>query len=92
MIDLVKFPVLTEKASKLLEQNQYFFEVDRRLTKPQVKATIESLFDVKVVGINSYIPPVKKRRLGRFLGSKPSYKRVILTLNHSDSIPFFPQS
>jgi large subunit ribosomal protein L23 len=38
MIDLVKYPVLTEKSTRLLENNQYTFDVDLRLTKPKIKA------------------------------------------------------
>jgi large subunit ribosomal protein L23 len=37
MIDLVKYPVITEKSYRLIEKNQYTFDVDPRLTKPQKK-------------------------------------------------------
>lgn len=90
MIDLIKYPVLTDKAMKLLKNNQYTFFVDNKLKKPKIKAVIEQLFNVKVVSVNTFIPPRKKRRIGRFLGSKSSYKRVVVTLDPRCTIPFFP--
>jgi large subunit ribosomal protein L23 len=82
---------VTEKATLLLEQNKYVFEVIIKATKPEIKAAIESLFDVKVTGVNTIRPPRKKRRVGRFLGYKPQYKRAIVTLREGDSITLFPE-
>jgi large subunit ribosomal protein L23 len=82
---------VTEKATLLLEQNKYVFEVILKATKPEIKAAIESLFDVKVTGVNTIRPPRKKRRVGRFLGYKPQYKRAIVTLREGDSITLFPE-
>nr|AKL78992.1 ribosomal protein L23 [Euglena viridis] len=89
MIDLIKFQVLTDKTSKLLQQNKYVFDVDKRFTKLKVKLLIEETFDVKVVSVNSYILPRKGRRLGMFEGSKNSYKRLFITLAPGNLIPFF---
>jgi large subunit ribosomal protein L23 len=91
MIDLIKSPVLTEKSSILLENNQYTFDVDLRLTKTKIKALIEELFEVKVLSVNTHRSPRKKRRLGQYQGHRPRYKRVILTLRPEDSIPLFPE-
>jgi large subunit ribosomal protein L23 len=90
LADLVLRPIVTEKATMLLEQNKYVFEVILKATKPQIKAAIESLFNVKVVGVNTLRPPRKKRRVGRFVGYKPQYKRAIVTLAEGDSITLFP--
>jgi large subunit ribosomal protein L23 len=84
-------PIVTEKATLLLEQNKYVFEVILKATKPEIKAAIESLFDVKVTGINTIRPPRKKRRVGRFIGYKAQYKRAIVTLAAGDSITLFPE-
>jgi large subunit ribosomal protein L23 len=81
---------LTEKATLLLENNQYVFEVVPAANKFQIKAAIEELFDVKVVAVNTYNPPQKKRRVGRFIGHRPHYKRAVVTLAAGDSIPLFP--
>jgi large subunit ribosomal protein L23 len=91
LADLVLRPIVTEKATLLLEQNKYVFEVILKATKPEIKAAIESLFDVKVTGVNTIRPPRKKRRVGRFLGYKPQYKRAIVTLREGDSITLFPE-
>jgi large subunit ribosomal protein L23 len=91
LADLVLRPIVTEKATLLLEQNKYVFEVVRKATKPEIKAAIESLFDVKVTGVNTLRPPRKKRRVGRFVGYKPQYKRAIVTLSDGDSITLFPE-
>lgn len=89
--DLVRRPIVTEKATMLLENNQYTFEVDPRATKPEIKAAIEDLFEVQVLGVNTQNPPRKKRRIGRFLGHRAQYKRAIVTLAPGNSITLFPE-
>ena len=91
LADLVLRPIVTEKATMLLEQNKYVFEVILKATKPEIKAAIESLFEVKVRSVNTMRPPRKKRRVGKFLGYKPNYKRAIITLAEGDSITLFPE-
>ncbi|MFM7407481.1 MAG: 50S ribosomal protein L23 [Cuspidothrix sp.] len=82
--DLVRRPILTEKATMLMEQNKYTFEVTPKATKTQIRSAIEDLFAVKVVKINTAVPPRKKRRVGRFIGFKPQYKRAIVTVAPGD--------
>lgn len=91
LVDLVRQPIITEKATLLLENNQYTFEVDPKATKPEIKAAIEALFDVKVTSVNTQNPPRKARRVGRFMGHRPLYKRAIVTLAEGDSITLFPE-
>ncbi|MCY7393282.1 MAG: 50S ribosomal protein L23 [Leptolyngbyaceae cyanobacterium CAN_BIN12] len=91
LMDLVRRPIITEKATLLLENNQYTFEVSPRSTKPEIKAAIESLFEVKVVAISTINPPRKQRRVGKFLGYRPIYKRAVVTLAEGDSIALFPE-
>ncbi|MEM9804935.1 MAG: 50S ribosomal protein L23 [Cyanobacteria bacterium P01_D01_bin.56] len=88
--DIVRKPIISEKATLNLENNQYTFEVAPKATKPEIKAAIEALFEVKVIGISTMNPPRKKKRLGRFVGYKPTYKRAVVTLAEGDSIPLFP--
>lgn len=88
--DIIRKPLITEKATLNLENNQYTFEVAPKATKPEIKEAIESLFEVKVTGISTMNPPRKKKRLGRFVGYKPTYKRAVVTLAEGDSIPLFP--
>jgi large subunit ribosomal protein L23 len=91
LIDLVRRPLINEKATMLLEQNKYIFEVAPKATKPEIKAAIEALFDVKVTDVNTQNPPRKAKRVGRFQGHKPTYKRAIITLAEGDSIGLFPE-
>lgn len=91
LADLVIRPIVTEKATMLLEQNKYVFEVILKATKPEIRAAIESLFEVKVTAVNTLRPPRKKRRVGKFIGYKPHYKRAIVTLAEGDTITLFPE-
>ncbi|MEG4317372.1 MULTISPECIES: 50S ribosomal protein L23 [unclassified Microcoleus] len=84
--DLIQRPILTEKATRMMELNQFTFDVAPKATKPQIKAAIEELFKVKVIGVNTQNPPRKKRRVGKFVGFKPCYKRATVTLLDGDSI------
>ncbi|MGD1951124.1 MAG: 50S ribosomal protein L23 [Leptolyngbyaceae cyanobacterium] len=88
--DIIRKPIITEKATLSLENNQYTFEVTPKSTKAEIRAAVEALFDVKVTGISTMNPPRKKKRLGRFIGYKPTYKRAVVTLAEGDSIPLFP--
>ncbi len=82
--DLVRRPIVTEKATIAMEQNKYTFEVIPKATKPEIKAAIENLFNVKVVKVNTSRPPRKKRRVGKFVGYKPQYKKAIITVAAGD--------
>lgn len=82
--DLIRRPIVTEKATMLMEQNKYTFEVTPKATKPEIKAAIEDLFQVKVLQVNTQRPPRKERRVGKFTGFKPQYKRAIVTLAPGD--------
>ena len=88
-IDLVKYPVITEKTYIALFKNrQYTFDVDVRLNKTQIKKLFENLFNVDVIGINTHIPPRKKIRVGIAQGFRPRYKRAIITLKEGQSINY----
>ena len=91
-ISMVKYPILTEKTIQLLQSNQYSFAVDKRATKVSIKAAIEELFDVKVVSVNTSLRPLKRRRVGKFIGQKARHKRAIVTLAPENSITFFEEN
>ena len=90
LADLIYRPIVTEKATIALENNQYTFDVDPRADKLQIKAAIEELFSVKVTAVNTYNLPKKARRVGRFMGFRPQYKRAVVTLADGNSITLFP--
>ena len=89
LLDIVKYPILTEKTIRLIEQNQYSFAVDTKADKTAVKSAVEQLFDVKVVSVNTSLQALKKRRVGKFIGKKTQYKRAIVTLAPENSITLF---
>ena len=91
LADLILKPIVTEKATRQMEENKYVFDVLPKATKPEIKAAIESLFDVSVTSVNTLKLPRKKRRVGRFVGYKAQYKRAIVTLKEGDSITLFPE-
>lgn len=90
LADLIVKPIVTEKATLLLEDNKYTFDVLPKATKTEIKAAIELLFNVKVTKVNTARPPRKTKRVGRFLGYKPQFKRAIVTLQAGDAISLFP--
>ena len=89
---IVKYPIITDKATRLLENNQYSFVVDRYSDKINIKSAIENLFSVKVIKINTCRLPRKKKRVGKYIGWKPQYKKAIVTLSEGDVINLFTDS
>ena len=90
--NIIKYPIITDKTTRLLENNQYSFIVDRNSDKLTIKNTIEYLFDVKVTKVNSCRLPRKKKRVGRYIGWKPQYKKAIVTLAKGDVIDLFTEN
>nr|YP_009711966.1 50S ribosomal protein L23 [Fragilariopsis cylindrus]QGA73679.1 50S ribosomal protein L23 [Fragilariopsis cylindrus] len=90
--NIIKYPLITDKATRLLENNQYSFIVDRNSDKITIKNTIESLFDVKVIKVNSCRLPRKKKRVGKYIGWKPQYKKAIVSLAEGDVIDLFTEN
>ncbi len=92
LADVVREPVITEKATRGMDQNQYTFVVDPRAAKPDIKAAVEQLFDVKVIGVSTMNPPRRTRRVGRFTGQRSKVKKAVVRLAEGNSIQLFPES
>lgn len=90
MLGIIKYPLISDKATRLLELNKYSFVVDRRANKFTVKKIIEYIFNVQVLNVNTLTNPKKKRTVGRFSGYKSQYKKAIITLKDGDKINLFP--
>nr|YP_010933270.1 ribosomal protein L23 [Streptofilum capillatum]WKT08568.1 ribosomal protein L23 [Streptofilum capillatum]WKT08667.1 ribosomal protein L23 [Streptofilum sp. BC4-VF8pt]WKT08766.1 ribosomal protein L23 [Streptofilum sp. ZNP2-VF4pt] len=91
MIEIINSPVLTDKAIRILESyNQYSFNVKPEATKRDIKSLVESLFQVKVVSVNTHRLPRKKKRMGTTQGYRSRWKRAIVTLRSGDSIQVLP--
>jgi large subunit ribosomal protein L23 len=87
--ELVKRPLITEKTTKLMEDNKYCFLVDPKANKTQIKQAIEEIFNVKVKAVNTFNRLGKIKRMGRHEGRRPSWKRAIVTLEAGSRIEFF---
>ena len=92
LADVIRRPLITEKATKALDLNQYTFEVDHRAAKPEIKAAVEKMFDVRVTGVSTMNPPRKTRRVGRFSGKRAQVKKAMVRLAEGNSIQLFPES
>jgi large subunit ribosomal protein L23 len=92
LADVIRKPLITEKATRALEQNQYTFEVDPRAAKPDIKAAVEHLFDVRVVGVSTMNPPRRTRRVGRFAGKRAQVKKAVVRLAEGQAIQLFPEA
>tara|TARA_B100000029_G_scaffold500623_1_gene572645 strand:+ start:269 stop:571 length:303 start_codon:yes stop_codon:yes gene_type:complete len=92
LADVIRRPLITEKATKAIDLNQYTFEVDHRAAKPDIKAAVEKLFDVRVIGVSTMNPPRKTRRVGRFSGKRAQVKKAVVRLAEGNTIQLFPES
>jgi large subunit ribosomal protein L23 len=84
--DVVRSPVITEKATMLSEHNKVVFQVAKTATKPQIKAAIEKLFDVKVKSVNTLVTEGKVKVFRGRLGQRSDVKKAIVTLEDGHSI------
>ena len=91
-VQIIKYPIITDKGTRLLENNQYSFIVNRYANKTKIKIAIEYLFNVKVVKINTCRLPRKKKRIGKYIGWKPQYKKAIVKLASGDIINLFTEN
>ena len=83
-------PIITEAATRLVEQNKYIFKVSPQATKVQIRKAIELVYpDVKVKKINTVSVPAKRRVRGRIVGRKPGYRKAIVTLEAESKIDVF---
>ena len=84
--DIIRSPVITEKATLASEQNQVIFRVASDATKPQIKAAVEALFKVKVRAVNTLVRKGKLKRFRGTLGRQSDFKKAIVTLEPGSRI------
>ena len=77
---------VSEKASRLVNVNQYMFAVTTIANKNEIKKQVEKMFNVKVTKIRILNMPEKKRTVGRHAGIKSGFKKAIITLAEGNSI------
>ena len=84
--DVVVAPVITEKSTLLSEHNAVVFKVASDASKPQIKAAVEALFDVKVTGVNTLVAKGKTKRWKGKPYRRSDVKKAIVTLAEGQSI------
>jgi len=92
-MDILKKPLVTEKASELNEANKYAFIVDKRANKVEIKKAIEDMYGVSIVSINTmnYLGKQKTRytKAGFISGRRASFKKAIVKVAEGDMIDFY---
>ena len=84
--DVILAPVITEKSTMLSEFNAVVFKVAGDATKPAIKAAVEALFDVKVIGVNTLITKGKTKRWKGKPYTRSDVKKAIVRLAEGQSI------
>ncbi|MCK9217377.1 MAG: 50S ribosomal protein L23 [Firmicutes bacterium] len=88
--DIIKKPVITEKSMSEMADRKYTFIVDIRANKYMIKNAIEEIFKVKVERVNTIKMLGKLKRMGKYEGRRPGYKKAIVKLTpDSKTIEFF---
>ena len=86
--DVIRNPVITEKATLISENGQVIFEVSKSATKSQIKEAIETLFKVKVKSVNTLIRKGKVKRFRGRLGKRNDIKKAIVSLEDGENVDF----
>nr|YP_009398728.1 ribosomal protein L23 [Kuetzingia canaliculata]ARW67914.1 ribosomal protein L23 [Kuetzingia canaliculata] len=88
-IDLIKYPIITDKTTKNIENNIYYFTVNKKSDKNEIKKAIEYIFNVKVKKVNTLNCPPKKKTIGKTKGNLTNYKKAIIKLKDTYRIKLF---
>ncbi|MBN8888793.1 MAG: 50S ribosomal protein L23 [Rhodospirillales bacterium] len=86
MYTIIRSPVITEKATMLSEKGQVVFRVAIDATKPEIKAAVEGLFGVKVLGVNTLVTKGKTKRFRGRPGVRSDVKKAYVRLAEGQSI------
>ena len=89
LYEVLRRPLITEKATLLQEGDKYVFEVAKEATKPQIKEAVEKAFKVKVAKVNVVMVPGKARRFGRRQVTSSPWKKAVVSLEPEQKISFF---
>lgn len=89
LIDVIKRPMITEKATRGKELGLYVFEVDTKASKTDVKRAVETLFKVKVDSVRTLRVHGRMKRVGRNQTMTSDWKKAFVTLKQGGSIELF---
>lgn len=88
--DVILGPVVSEKSFDLIESNNtYSFLVDPRANKTEIRQSVESIFEVEVLSVNTYNRRGKRKRTRRTMGKRKDTKRALVKLADGYSIDLF---
>ena len=88
--EVIRKPLVTEKSNIGREEcNLVTFAVDPRANKHEIRRAVEQLFDVNVLEVRTMRMPRKLRRVGKYAGRKPEWKKALVQLAEGQSIEFF---
>jgi large subunit ribosomal protein L23 len=88
--DVIERPIVTEKSAIAREaSNVATFRVDPKATKHDIRRAVEQLFSVKVQSVRTMQQQGKKKRVGKFIGRRPTWKKAIVELAPGQTIEFF---
>ena len=79
MYQIIRRPIVTEKSANGSQFNQITLEVDRNATKPQIKAAVETIFEVKVTGVNTLVQKGKTKFFRGKRAIRGDMKKAIIT-------------
>jgi len=89
---VVRRALITEKGTTLREAaNQFYFEVATDANKIEIKNAVQKIFNVKVKNVRTMTMPGKTKRMGRYQGQRPDWKRPVVTLEAGQTIPVFEE-
>jgi large subunit ribosomal protein L23 len=84
--------LITEKGTGPRERgNKYIFQVSREANKIEIKKAIETIFSVHVSSVRTMNVPGKMKRMGKFFGYRPDWKKAIVALQEGETIDLFEQ-
>jgi large subunit ribosomal protein L23 len=86
LYDVIRAPLVTEKATLVSENNQVVFKVAITASKPDIKEAVERLFNVKVLAVNTLIRKGKMKRFRGVKGQQSDFKKAIVTLQEGQTI------
>lgn len=87
--DILIRPLVTEKASAMMQENRYSFQVKLTAGKTEIKKAVEELFKVKVLSVNTVRYEGKIKRMGKYAGRKSDFKKAFVKLAPGQTIEFF---
>ena len=86
MYEVIRRPLITEKATLISEYNQFAFEVAMDASKPEIREAVEGIFSVKVTAVNTLIQKGKAKVFRGRKGRRDDMKKAVVTLADGESI------